>query len=214
MVIQHKWLEATKEEFLAQLKNDTWVLVPRPKRAHVLKNKWLWVLKDNGKRLRFQARLVVLGCLQIWGLEFDDTFAPVVRFETLRFVLLHAGMTRAVVKQYDFVTAFLNAPKVIFMEQPEGHVKRGYEDWVCQLQRSLRQSPRIWNSVLHLALVEFGFRRCLKDEALYWIWVETRLVLLPIYADDILLIGCEHDVDFFADKLKARFQIKELGTVN
>ncbi|OWZ07583.1 Retrotransposon Tca5 Polyprotein [Phytophthora megakarya] len=188
-----QWLEAIKEEFLAQVKNETWVLVPRPKRAHVLKNKWLWVLKENGKRLRFKARLVVLGCLQIRGLEFDDTFAPVVRFETLRFVLLHAGMTRAVVKQYDFVTAFLNAPKVIFMEQPEGHVKRGYEDWVCQLQRSiygLRQSPRNWNSMLHLALVEFGFRR-----------VETRLVLLPIYVDDILLIGCEHDVDFFVDKL-------------
>jgi hypothetical protein len=85
----------------------------------VLKTKWIWVLKENEHRLvRFKARLVVLGCLQIWGLEFDDTFAPVVRFEPLRFVLLYAGLTRAVVKQYDFVTAFLNAPtdRVIYME--------------------------------------------------------------------------------------------------
>ncbi|OWY95463.1 hypothetical protein PHMEG_00034526 [Phytophthora megakarya] len=87
-------------------------------------------------------------------------------------------MTRAVVKQYDVVTAFLNAPmdKVIFMEQSEGHVKRGYEGWT-----------RLF--------IGSGWR------------------LLPIYVDDILLIGCEHDVDFFADTLKARFQIKELGTV-
>ncbi|OWY92254.1 polyprotein [Phytophthora megakarya] len=78
-----QWLEATKEEFLAQLKNETWVLVRRPKGAHILKNKWIWVLKENEHRLiRFKARLVVLGCLQIWGLEFDATFAPVVRFES------------------------------------------------------------------------------------------------------------------------------------
>jgi hypothetical protein len=98
-----------------------------------------------------------------------------------------------------------------------GHVKRGYEDWVCLLQRSiygLRLSPRNWNSTLHLALVEFGFCICFKDEALYWIRVDSRLVLLPIYVDDILLIGVEEDVDFIVEKLKARFDMKELGTVN
>ncbi|KAG6572566.1 ABC transporter G family member 31 [Phytophthora cinnamomi] len=103
------------------------------------------------------------------------------------FKKVRAVLYSSVVKQYDFVTAFLNAPtdRVIFMEQPQGHVKRGYVDW-----------------------------RCFKDEALYWIRVESRLVLLPIYVDDILLIGCEQDVEFIARKLMARFNMKELGNVN
>ncbi|OWZ13022.1 putative mitochondrial protein [Phytophthora megakarya] len=68
-----QWLEATKDEFLPQLKNETWILVHRPKGAHILKNKWIWILKENEHRLiRFKARLVIVGCLQIWGLEFDD----------------------------------------------------------------------------------------------------------------------------------------------
>ncbi|KAE9067260.1 hypothetical protein PF007_g28142 [Phytophthora fragariae] len=215
-----KWLEATKEEFLAQLENGTWELVPRPKNAHILKDKWVWTLKENELRvLRFKARLVVLGCYQIWGIDFDETFAPVVRFETLRLVFLWAGLTKAVVKQFDFVTAFLNAPteRIIYMEQPEGFVKRGYEDFVCLLKKSiygLRQSPRNWNNTLHLVLIEFGFCQSYKDEGLYWIRIEDRLVLLPIYVDDILLVGNEKDVNFVDKALTERFKMKILGDVN
>ncbi|KAE8956905.1 hypothetical protein PF011_g31320 [Phytophthora fragariae] len=215
-----KWLEATKEEFLAQLVNGTWELVPRPKSAHILKNKWVWTLKENELRvLRFKARLVVLGCYQIWGIDFDETFALVVRFETLRLVYLWAGLTKPVAKQFDFVTAFLNAPteRIIFMEQPEGFVKRGYEDFVCLLKKSiygLRQSPRNWNNTLHLVLVEFGFCQSYKDEGLYWIRIEDRLVLLPIYVDDILLVGNEKDVNFVDKALTERFKMKILGYVN
>ncbi|KAE9333010.1 hypothetical protein PR003_g14232 [Phytophthora rubi] len=215
-----KWLEATKEEFLAQQENETWILVPRPKNAHILKCRWLWTLKENDLRmLRFKARLVVLGCFEIWGIDFDETFAPVVRFETLRLVFLWAGRTKSVVKQFDFVTAFLNAPteRVIFMEQPQGFVKRGFEDYVCLLKKSiygLRQAPRNWNNTLHKVLVEFGFRQSYKDEGLYWIRIEGRLVLLPLYVDDILLVGKEEDVDFVDKELTNRFKMKCLGDVN
>ncbi|KAG6949915.1 hypothetical protein JG688_00014425 [Phytophthora aleatoria] len=81
------------------------------------------------------------------------------------------------------------------MKQPQGHVKRGFEDWVCLLNPSiygLRQTPKNWNSTLHAAL----------------------LVLLPIYVDDILIIGIDQDFGFVADKLTARFSVKSLGTVN
>ncbi|GMF29785.1 unnamed protein product [Phytophthora fragariaefolia] len=133
---KEQWPQDTKEEFLAQLENETWIVVPRPKNAHILKHKWIWVLKENEHRLiRFMARLVVLRCLQIWKLDYDETLAPVIRFETLQFVLLYAGMHKMVTKQFDFVMAFLNASTdcVIYTEQPVGHVKRGYEDFVCLL---------------------------------------------------------------------------------
>ncbi|OWY99669.1 Gag-pol Polyprotein [Phytophthora megakarya] len=105
----------------------------------------------------------------------------------LRFVLLFAGLTKAVVKQFDFITSFLNAAeeRVIYMEQPQGHVKRGYESWVCLLKE---------------VSMDYG--------------METRLVLLPIYVDDILLIGAEQDVNSIAEQLKDRFQMNELGSVN
>ncbi|POM64845.1 Hypothetical protein PHPALM_19568 [Phytophthora palmivora] len=202
MASSHKmeWLEATKEEFLAQLENATWILVPRPKNAHSLKSKWVWTLKENDHRIvRFKARLVVMGCFQIWEIVFDEPFAPVVRFEALRLVFLWAGLTKAAVKQFDFVTAFLNVPteRIIFMEQPKGFVKRGYEEWMCLLKKSiygLRQSPRNWNNTLHLSY---------KGEGLYWMMIEDRLILLPIYVDDILLKG-----------LSERFKLKCLGDVN
>ncbi|OWZ24011.1 LOW QUALITY PROTEIN: hypothetical protein PHMEG_0001053 [Phytophthora megakarya] len=112
--------------------------------------------------------------LQIWELDYDETFASVIMFETLRFVLLCPGMHNMMAKPFDFVTAYLNAPtdRVIYMEQPEGHVKRGYEDFVYLMLKSiygLRQSPMNWNNTLHRALVNLGFTRSVKDPGLYWI---------------------------------------------
>ncbi|OWZ01799.1 Integrase, catalytic core protein, partial [Phytophthora megakarya] len=164
----------------------------RPKGAHILKNKWIWVLKENEHRLiRFKARLVVLGCLQIWGLEFDVTFAPVVRIQTT----------------FDFITSFLNAAeeRVIYMEQPQGHVKRGYESWVCLLKEV---------SMDYGSLQRTGTAFCTWCSWSLASRVETRLVLLPIYVDDILLIGAEQDVNSIAEQLKDRFQMNELGSVN
>ncbi|RAW41228.1 hypothetical protein PC110_g2596 [Phytophthora cactorum] len=81
------------------------------------------------------------------------------------------------------------------MEQPEGFVKRGHKYWVCLLKTSiygLRQSPRNWNNTLHLG----------------------RIALLPIYVDDILLVGKEEDVDFVDTELTERFKMKYLEDVN
>jgi hypothetical protein len=105
-----KWWLATMEVYNAQMQNGTWELVPRPPDANIMKLKWLWkVKKDEIRRVRHKARLVILGCMEVYGVDYDETFAPVVRLETLRFILLYAGTKGMRVRQYNFVTAFLNA---------------------------------------------------------------------------------------------------------
>ncbi|KAF4133929.1 Reverse transcriptase (RNA-dependent DNA polymerase) [Phytophthora infestans] len=71
-----------------------------------------------------------------------------------------------------------------------------------------------WNNALHRALVNLGFTRSVKDPGLYWIKGEDRMVFVPVYVDDILIIGRNEDVDHFAAKLNECFKIKELGEGN
>ncbi|GAB9476805.1 hypothetical protein Gpo141_00013862 [Globisporangium polare] len=152
------------------------------------------------------------------GIDFDETFAPVVRFETLRLVLLIAGLMRWKVKQYDFVTAFLNAKLgiAIYVEQPVGYKVKGKEDYVCLLQKSLyglKQAPLEWNNALDELLHEIGFRRCYKDYGLYILREGDVTILLTVYVDDVLIIGTETDIKRVETKLNERFKMKALGTV-
>lgn len=162
-------MEATHAEFNAQMENHTWVVVDRAQDANVLKCKWLWKLKESIDGLvRYKARLVVIGYMQKYGIDFDETFASVIRFETLRLVLLLAGLFGLEVRQIDFVTQFRNAKmhRSIYVEQPEGFIAKGQEHKVCLLLRSsygLRQAHLEWNSVLHEFLEKLDFTRCYKD---------------------------------------------------
>ena len=86
------------------------------------------------------------------GLDYNETFAPVVKFDTIRTLLAFAIQNDLLIHQIDIVTAFLNGviDQEIFMEQPDGDVVHGEESTVCKLKRSLyglKQSPRCWNQV-------------------------------------------------------------------
>lgn len=138
--------------------NGTWRLVPLPPNRKALPCHWVFNIKyhSNGAVERFKARLVAQGCHQEFGVDCDDVYAPVARFESLRLVLAIGVIKDWHIHQMDVHTAFLNGtmPKEtrIYMRQPPGYVDTGRENLVCELRKSiygLKQAPRIWYLMLH-----------------------------------------------------------------
>ena len=85
-------------------------------------------------------------------MDYDETFCPVVRLESLRTLIALSVQNDLQLHQIDVTTAFLNGElkEEVFMNQPNGFIKEGQEYLVCKLKRSiygLKQSPRCWNSV-------------------------------------------------------------------
>ena len=145
------WFQAMQEEFDALRRNGTWELVPRPLRAHVITGKWIFKNKfhADGTLERRKARWVVRGFSQRPGLDFDQTFSPVVKPATIRTVLHLAAARDWPVHQLDVKDAFLHGDltEQVYYQQPSGFVDPTMPNAVCLLRKSLyglKQAPRAW----------------------------------------------------------------------
>ncbi|BBN67220.1 transposable element gene [Prunus dulcis] len=118
------WILAMQEELNQFKRNDVWYLVPRPKDTNVIGTKWIFRNKtdEKGQIMRNKARLVAQGYTQIEGLDFDETFAPVARLESVRLLLSIACYLRFKLYQMDVKSAFLNGvlQEEVYVEQPAG----------------------------------------------------------------------------------------------
>ncbi|KAF0707495.1 hypothetical protein As57867_006583, partial [Aphanomyces stellatus] len=104
------WLDATHEEYDALVNNGTWVLTELPAGRKALACKWLWRNKFDavGHFTKYEVRLVIKGFMQRYGLDYVEIFAPVLRYNTLRLVLLLVASNGWIIRQMDVKTAFLN----------------------------------------------------------------------------------------------------------
>ncbi|KMQ87258.1 retrovirus-related pol polyprotein from transposon tnt 1-94 [Lasius niger] len=120
---QH-WKKAMEEEIASLKENSTWSLVELPAGCKAISNRWIYRVKRNaeGEISRYKARLVVRGFSQREGIDFNETFSPVARFDTIRTVLSIAANEGLELAQFDVKTAFLNGviEENIYMDQPEG----------------------------------------------------------------------------------------------
>ncbi|KAG3127847.1 hypothetical protein PC128_g27045 [Phytophthora cactorum] len=136
-----KWKEACDSELESLHKNDTWDVVPLPKGRNAIGCKWVFRVKENqdGEIERFKARLVAKGFSQKYGIDYNETFAPVAKFTSIRAVLSMAAKYGLKLHQMDVKTAFLNdlLDEDIYMAQPDGYVDEDHSDYVCKLKRSL-----------------------------------------------------------------------------
>ena len=212
---------ASDKEMNSQLANKTWVLVRLPSGKFAIGCTWVYKIKRDGegKIIKFKARLCIRGDMQRDGIDFNETFAPTVKFLTLRVLLALAAHYDLEIEQFDVCTAFLHSPveEEVYMRQPEGYVKYDTDGtpFVCKLQRSLyglKQAPRNWNKLVTEWLIDFGFTQCLTDPGAYTITVKGSLYVLCVYVDDCILVGRKSPfISDFKLKFSERFKIEDLG---
>jgi len=214
-----QWKKAIDEE-MATLKNmGTWELADLPEGRKPIGCKWVFVKKrdEKGKLIKYKARLVAQGFSQKPGVDFsnDGTFAPVMRFKTLRTFLAFAASMKWDIKQFDVKGAYLHGllQELIFMDQP-----RGFDDGsgrVCKLIRTiygLRQAGNVWNRELNAAMKEIGFIQLKSDPCCYIRRQGEDFEILLVWVDDIISIASNSTRnDIVEQDLGEKFEIKALG---
>ncbi|KAL0405649.1 UNVERIFIED_CONTAM: Retrovirus-related Pol polyprotein from transposon TNT 1-94 [Sesamum latifolium] len=140
----NEWITAMKEEMSSMAKNNVWELVDLPAGRKTIGNKWVLKVKRNadGSIDKFKARLVAKGYTQREGIDYEETFSPVVRFASVRLILAIVVHLDLELFQMNVKTAFLNGEldEEIYMDQPEGftmveedhcvHVKRSEKNFM------------------------------------------------------------------------------------
>lgn len=206
-----QWIRAMDEEYESLMKNRTWTLVRLPKNRRPITSKWVYKVKtdDKGMVSRYKARLVARGFSQRQGVDFVETFSPVVRIESLRIILAIVANKRLKMIGFDVKTAFLHGEldEEIYLEQPVGYVKPGL---VCRLHKSiygLRQASRTWNRCLSNFLIKLGYRQLQKESCLY-VKDAPSFIIVAIYVDDGLVCGQnEAEMRNLISELKKKFEI-------
>jgi len=214
-----QWKAAIQSEYSSLTDKQTWQLTPLPPGRRAISCKWVFKVKHHadGSIDRYKARLVARGFTQQEGVDYHETYAPVVKMTSIRVLLSIAAIYDLEVHQMDVKTAFLNGKldEELYMQQPEGFVQPGSEHLVCRLQKTLyglKQSPRVWYKTIDKFFTKQGFQRVEFDYGLYIIWTDTLRFIIALYVDDILL-ACNDMKRLAAMKqsLSAEYEMSDLG---
>jgi hypothetical protein len=146
-----KWRQAMQDEINALLQNQTWHLVEEKKGTNLINCKWVYKIKRkaDGSLDRYKARLVAKGFKQRYGIDYEDTFSPVVKAATIRIILSIAVSRGWNLRQLDVQNAFLHGylEEEVYMQQPPGYEDVTKPHHICKLDKSLyglKQAPRAW----------------------------------------------------------------------
>jgi hypothetical protein len=211
-----------QEEYRALMANQTWTLVPRLPGANVVTGKWLFrhKLRADGSLERYKARWVVRGFTQRPGVDFDETFSPVVKSATIRAVLAIAAARDWPVHQMDVNNAFLHGHLVerVYCQQPAGFVDEHHPDHVCLLDKSLyglKQAPRAWFDRFAKFMSTLGFIAARSDPSLFVLHSGNNTAYLLLYVDDIVLTASSVALlQQLQHRLFAEFSMKDLGPLH
>ena len=216
------WQEAAQAEYNALLEHGVWDLAECPADRKPIGCGWVFRIKykADGTVERDKARLVAKGFAQKPHLDYTETFAPVVKFASLRTIIAVAAMEDLELDSMDISSAFLNGDleEEIYMSQPEGFAVPGKEHLVCRLKKSLyglKQSPRQWYHKLNETFMQLGFRRIQSDNCIY-VWAKDGLrIMIPVFVDDLTLAATGRPLmDSIKAELQCRFKMRDLGPLH
>ena len=192
-----EWLKAIESEYKKIKDADTWQLQHLPtdgKKRNIIRNRWVFKKKMDhlGNVIEYKARFVAKGFTQKYGVDFQETFAPVAKLKSIRMLTAIAASLGLNMYQDDVPSAFLKGTlsEELWMAQPEG-----FDDGsgrYCRMKKTLyglKQSPREWNAVIHQFLIRQGFQSTISDSCIYVKREGNEVLLCALYVDDIITVG-------------------------
>ena len=220
---QHaEWQLAIQKEVDAIPRNRTWDIIDRPSDRKPITAKWIFEIKRTAKGVvnRLKARIVARGFQQKEGIDYNEIFAPVVKWSTILLILALATKYNWPLHQMDIISAFLNGTinEDILMEIPEGFPSAGDNTKVCQIKQALyglKQSPKAWYDRINSWLQEHGFIRSECDSNLYFTHRNGKTTILLLYIDDLIITGNDtKNIKNLKSKLHEDFEMTDLGAAS
>uniref|UniRef100_A0A2N9FLQ8 Reverse transcriptase Ty1/copia-type domain-containing protein n=1 Tax=Fagus sylvatica TaxID=28930 RepID=A0A2N9FLQ8_FAGSY len=221
----------------APAENPVNTTTPEPRRSHRVLGIWLtcqlvnllldckWVYKiktrSDGTVDRYKARLVAKGFTQEYGIDYEETFAPVARLSSVRTLIAVSASRHWPLFQMDVKNAFLNGEltEEVYMQLPPSFSQPpGFSPKVCRLRRALyglKQAPRAWFAKFSSTISQHGFSASSYDSALFFRRSDHGITLLLLYVDDMIITG--DDVQGIQDLkrfLGQHFEMKDLGPLS
>ena len=194
-------------------------MVELPRGRQPITSKWVFKVKytPSGLLERYKARLVARGFSQQYGIDYEETFAPTLRFDSLRMLLAIAAYEDWHIHQMDVVSAYLagELEEEIYMEPPEGlpYDQSNLKRIVCRLVKGLyglKQSGRVWNTTFQTTLTSLGFARLSGDNSVFL--NENSGVIIALYVDDLLIFSKEmKPLLNLKTELQKAYNMKDLG---
>ena len=207
------WEKAIESELQSHRENNTWAVVDHHEQIqNVIGSKWVFAIKhhSDGRIARYKARLVAQGFSQIPGVDFDQTYAPVARYDSLRLIMRLAATLRLDIHQMDFDTAYLNShiSEDLYLKCPPGFEQ---PNKVLKLNKAiygLKQSGRKWYGTLRDTLTSQGFKQMPFDPCVF-----VGPVILAVYVDDMPIVGYIKEIQSFKSSMAKTYPCKDLGQV-
>ena len=215
------WRDAMDTEMKNLESHDVYDLVPRAPGMRTLRLGWVLHRKfKNGTFEKNKARLVARGNHQRPGIDYGESFSPVMRLESLRTLLALAASRDFDIIQFDVTSAYLhgNLKEELYMEQPDGYAAPGRENWVWRLKKGLYglvQAGRTWNEELNTHMESVGYTATDKDPAVYvkGSWNQKDFAAGGFWVDDFVSIGSGKELDALAKSVDEKYGITGLGDV-
>ncbi|RVW72252.1 Retrovirus-related Pol polyprotein from transposon RE1 [Vitis vinifera] len=217
-----EWKKAVQDEIDALEKNGTWTIIDLPVGKRPVGCKWIFTIKykADGSVERFKARLVARGFTQSYGIDYQETFAPVAKLNTIRILLSLAVNQDWCLQHLDIKNAFLNGDleEEVYMEIPPGFEESMAKNQVCKLQKSfygLKQYPRAWFDRFTKAVLKLGYKQGQADHTLFVKKSHAeKMAILIVYVDDIILSGNDmEELQKLKKYLSEEFEVKDLGNL-
>ena len=215
-----KWEKVVQEKVKALHDNGTWEVVDLPKGKKVVGSKWVFTMKykTDGELERYKARLVAQGFTQTYGINYEETFAPMAKLNSIRVLLSLAVNLDWELHQLNVKNAFLNGTlnEEVYTKIPLGFQSEKEQGKVCKLKKllyGLKQSPRAWFTRFSSTLTRLKYT---QGQADHTIFVNKRQngkkAVLIVYVDDIILPGDDNvEIYRLKNQLKEEFEVKDLG---
>ncbi|GJT63867.1 retrovirus-related pol polyprotein from transposon TNT 1-94 [Tanacetum coccineum] len=216
------WIDAMQEDIHEFERLEVWELVPCPDKVFLIKLKWIYKVKTDefGGVLKNKARLVAQGFRQEEDIDFEESFAPVVRIEAIRIFVANAAHKNMTIYQMEVKTTFLNGElkEEVYVSQPEGFVDQDNPSHVYKLKKALyglKQAPRAWYDMLSSFLISQQFSKGAVDPTLFTWHAGNDILLVQIYVDDIIFASSNTTMcDEFANQKTNKFKMSMMGQMS